>query len=96
MNTRMLRRGCATKKASQILQLSPSTEMTPQPLPTENEVAEEEETYHFSVEVEDNREPSASDVFIHTFVSTLHKWVVGGVVLLLLGGFLALVADLVR
>ena len=87
----MLGRGCATKKASQILQLSPSTEMTEKTLPTEDEA--EDETYHFTVEVEDNREPqaSAADVFVHTFVSTLHKWVVGGVVLLLLGGVLALI-----
>ena len=72
--------------------------MTEKPLSTEDEVEDEDETYHFTVEVEDNREPqaSAADVFVHTFVSTLHKWVVGGVVLLLLGGFLALVADLVR
>ena len=63
--------------------------MTTQPLPTEDE----DQTYHFTVEVEDNREPqaSAADVFVHTFVSTLHKWVVGGVVLLLLGGLLALI-----
>ncbi len=65
--------------------------MTIKPLPTEDEV--EDQTYHFTVEVEDNREPqaSAADVFVHTFVSTLHKWVVAGVVLLMLGAFLALV-----
>ena len=67
--------------------------MTTKPLPTEDEVEDEDETYHFSVEVEDNREPqsSAADVFVHTFISTLHKWVVAGVVLLMLGAFLALV-----
>ena len=65
--------------------------MTEKTLPTEDEA--EAETYHFTVEVEDNREPhhSAADVFVHTFVSTLHKWVVAGVVLLMLGALLALI-----
>ena len=60
--------------------------------PQENE-DEDEETSHFTVEVEDNREPyhSAADVFVHTFISTLHKWVVAGVVLLLLGALLAVI-----
>lgn len=40
-----------------------------------------------TIETEDN----AADLFIHTFVSTLHKWIVGGIVLLMLGTFLALV-----
>ena len=35
-------------------------------------------------------EDSAADLFIHTFISTIHKWVVGGIVLLMLGAFLAL------
>ena len=65
--------------------------MTTKPLPTEDEVEDEDETYHFSVEIEDNREPAAADVFIHTFISTIHKWVVAGVVLLRLGAFLALI-----
>ena len=39
------------------------------------------------IETEDN----APDLFIHTFVSTLHKWIVGGIVLLMLGAFLALI-----
>ena len=39
------------------------------------------------IETEDN----AANLFVHTFVSTLHKWVVAGVVLLMLGAFLALV-----
>ena len=67
--------------------------MTTKPLPTEDEVEDEDETYHFTVEIEDNREPqpSAADVFVHTFVSTLHKWIVGGIVLLMLGAFLALI-----
>ena len=47
---------------------------------------------HIRVMVDDDREPvsSAVDVFAHTFVSTLHKWVVGGVVLLLGTLFLSL------
>lgn len=35
-------------------------------------------------------EDSAADLFIHTFISPIHKWVVGGIVLLMLGAFLAL------
>ena len=64
-----------------------------QPNHQESEDEDEDETYHFTVEVEDNREPqaSAADVFVHTFVSTLHKWIVCGIVLLMLGAFLALV-----
>ena len=41
---------------------------------------------HITIETEDN----ANDVFVHTFASTLHKWLVGGIVLLTLGAFLAL------
>ena len=35
-------------------------------------------------------EDSAADLFIHTFISPIHKWVVGGIVLLMLGAFSAL------
>tara|TARA_B100001146_G_scaffold221694_1_gene232592 strand:- start:1121 stop:1345 length:225 start_codon:yes stop_codon:yes gene_type:complete len=38
------------------------------------------------IETEDN----AANLFVHTFVSTLHKWIVGGIVLLMVGAFLAL------
>ena len=38
------------------------------------------------IETEDN----AADVFVHTFISTVHQWVVGGAVLLMFGAFLAL------
>ena len=64
-----------------------------QPNHQESEDEDEDETYHFTVEVEDNREPqaSAADVFVHTFVSTLHKWVVAGVVLLMLGALLSVI-----
>ena len=39
-----------------------------------------------TIETEDN----AADVFVHTFISTVHQWVVGGAVLLMFGAFLAL------
>ena len=35
-------------------------------------------------------EDKAADVFIHTFISTIHKWVVGGGALLMLVAFLGL------
>ena len=38
------------------------------------------------IETEDN----AANLFVHTFASTLHKWIVGGIVLLMVGAFLAL------
>ena len=53
---------------------------------------EDEETYHFTIEVEDNREPqpSVADVFIYNFVKVIHYWIVGGVVILLLGVLLTI------
>ena len=39
-----------------------------------------------TIETEDN----AADVFVHTFISTVQQWVVGGAVLLMFGAFLAL------
>ena len=38
-------------------------------------------------------EDKAADVFIHTFISTIHKWVVGGAVLLMLGACLGLMGS---
>jgi hypothetical protein len=38
---------------------------------------------HIIIETKDN----AADIFVHTFVSTLHKWIVGGIVLLMLSAF---------
>ena len=43
-----------------------------------------------TIETKDN----AADVFIHTFVRTLHKWVVGGIVLLMLSALLAIIGIL--
>ena len=53
---------------------------------------EDEETYHFTVEVEDNREPqpSVADVFIFNFVKVIHYWITAGVVILLLGALLTI------
>ena len=54
--------------------------------------SEDEETYHFTVEVEDNREPqpSVADVFIYNFVKVIHYWITAGVVILLLGVLLTI------
>ena len=38
---------------------------------------------HIIIETKDN----AADIFVHTFISTLHKWIVGGIVLLMLSAF---------
>jgi hypothetical protein len=38
---------------------------------------------HIIIETKDN----AADIFVHTFVSTLHKWIVRGIVLLMLSAF---------
>ena len=43
-----------------------------------------------TIETKDN----AADVFVHTFVRTLHKWVVGGIVLLILSALLAIIGIL--
>ena len=62
-----------------------------QPNHQENE-DEDEETYHFTIEVEDNREPqpSVADVFIYDFVKVIHYWITAGVVILLLGALLTI------
>ena len=60
--------------------------------PPNHQESEDEETYHFTVEVEDNREPqpSVADVFIFNFVKVIHYWIVAGVVILLLGVLLTI------
>ena len=61
-------------------------------LPNHQESEDEDETYHFTVEVEDNREPqpSVADVFIYNFVKVIHYWITAGVVILLLGALLTI------
>ena len=67
--------------------------MTATELPDDEVIEDDdEETYRFTVEVEDNREPQSSvaDVFIYNFVKVIHYWITAGVVILLLGALLTI------
>ena len=68
--------------------------MTATKLPDDEVIEDDdEETYRFTIEVEDNREPqpSAADTFIYTFVKVIHYWITAGVVILLLGALLTVI-----